>query len=89
MKTFPTDIAIRSAMIISMMLGGINIPSVPEAAMTPHDIAWLYPCRIIVGRAKAVIIVTDAPIIPVMAAKIVPITVTANANAPGTRFRST
>ena len=88
-NTFPTDIAIRSAMIISMILGGIRIPSVPDAAMTPVDKAWLYPWRIIVGRARAVIIVTEAPIMPVIAASIVPITVTASANAPGTFLRRT
>ena len=84
MNTLPTEIAIKSAIIISIILGGISIPSVPEAAITPVASAWLYPCRIIVGNARAVIIVTEAPIIPVIAANIVPITVTANASAPGT-----
>ena len=31
----PTEIDNRSAMITSMMLGGIRIPSVPDAAMVP------------------------------------------------------
>ena len=39
----PTEIAIKSAMIMSMILGGIKIPNVPEAAITPHESAWLYP----------------------------------------------
>ena len=47
---------------MSMILGGIKIPNVPEAAITPHDSEWLYPWRIIVGKASAVIIVTEAPI---------------------------
>ena len=41
MNTLPTEIAIRSAMMISMMLGGIRIPSVPDAAITPVESAWL------------------------------------------------
>ena len=40
-KTLPTEIAIRSAIIISIMLGGIRIPRVPDAAITPVDKAWL------------------------------------------------
>ena len=42
-----------------------------------------------VGSASAVIIVTDAPMIPVIAARMVPMMVTARASAPGTRFRIT
>jgi hypothetical protein len=42
-----------------------------------------------VGRARAVIMVTDAPMIPVMAARTVPMMVTARASEPGTFFRST
>ena len=41
MYTLPTDTDIRSAMMISMMLGGIRMPSVPEAAMVPQASAWL------------------------------------------------
>ena len=33
--------------------------------------------------------VTEAPMMPVMAARIVPMTVTASASAPGTRFSNT
>ena len=42
-----------------------------------------------VGSASAVIMVTDAPMMPVMAARIVPMMVTPSASAPGTRFSST
>ena len=35
MNTLPTDTASRSAMMMSMMLGGIRIPRVPDAAMVP------------------------------------------------------
>ncbi len=76
-------------MMISMMLGGMRMPSVPDAAMVPQASAWLYPCFIIVGSASAVIMVTDAPMIPVIAARIVPMMVTPSASAPGTRLRST
>ena len=86
MNTLPTETESRSAMMMSMMLGGIRMPSVPEAAMTPQDIAGLYFCLSMVGSASAVIIVTDAPMIPVMAARMVPMMVTPRASAPGTRF---
>ena len=33
----PTDIARRSAIITSIIEGGIKIPSVPEAAIVPVD----------------------------------------------------
>ena len=42
-----------------------------------------------VGRANNVIITTEAPMMPVVAAMIVPITVTESAKPPGTRFRTT
>ena len=89
MNTLPTETAIRSAMMMSMMLGGIRIPRVPEAAITPHESAGLYFCFSMVGSARAVIMVTDAPMIPVIAARMVPMMVTPSARAPGTRFRST
>ena len=41
MYTLPTDTDMRSAMMISMMLGGIRMPSVPAAAMLPQASAWL------------------------------------------------
>ena len=41
MKTLPTDTARRSAMMISMMLGGMRIPRVPDAAMVPQARPWL------------------------------------------------
>ena len=37
----PTETVSRSAMTISMMLGGMRMPSVPAAAIVPHDSAWL------------------------------------------------
>ena len=84
MKRLPTETCMISAIIINIILGGIRIPNVPDAAITPVARAWLYFCLIIGGNAKAVIIVTDAPIIPVIAARTVPITVTDIARPPGT-----
>ena len=75
--------------MINMMLGGIRKPSVPDAAIVPHDYEWRYRRRIMVGSANAVITVTDAPIMPVIAAKTVPMIVTAKANDPGTLFKRT
>ena len=42
-----------------------------------------------VGRARAVIIVTDAPMMPVIAARMVPMMVTAMASDPATPFKRT
>ena len=75
-------------MMTSMIEGGIRIPSVPEAAMVPVASFGLYPACSMVGRARSVIMTTDAPMMPVAAAKIVPIKVTASAKPPRTR-RST
>ena len=41
MNMLPTDTAIRSAMMINMMLGGMRMPSVPEAAMQPQESEFL------------------------------------------------
>ena len=57
--------------------------------MTPHESAGLYFCLSMVGSASAVIIVTDAPMMPVIAARMVPMMVTPRASAPGTRLRRT
>ena len=40
-NTSPADTDSRSAMMISMMLGGIRMPSVPEAAIVPQARPWL------------------------------------------------
>src|SRR5688572_17994305 len=37
----PTETVRRSAITISMMLGGMRMPSVPAAAMVPQESAWL------------------------------------------------
>ncbi len=42
-----------------------------------------------VGSASAVIMVTEAPMMPVIAASTVPMMVTASASAPGTFFNNT
>ena len=69
------------------MLGGINIPSVDDAAMVPNASVGLYPAFNIGGKAIKVITTTAAPMMPVIAAKIVAITVTDIAMPPGTRLR--
>ena len=68
----------------SMIDGGIKIPKVPEAAIVPVASEGLYLRSNITGKASKVIITTDAPIIPVVAAIMVPIIVTDKANPPGT-----
>ena len=41
MNNVPTETDSRSAIRISMMLGGMRMPSVPDAAMVPVARAWL------------------------------------------------
>ena len=75
MKRSPTESAIWSAMITSMIDGGIRIPSVPEAATTfpsPAS-AWNSPACIIDGSDSTPSRTTDAPMIPVEAARMIPI----------------
>ena len=76
-------------MMTSMMLGGIRMPSVPEAAIVPVASSVLYLRSIITGSAIRLIITTEAPMIPVVAARMVPMTVTASASPPGVRRNST
>ena len=80
----PTDIANKSAIITSIIDGGIKIPKVPDAAIVPVARDLSYFLSNITGNANSVIITTDAPIIPVVAAIIVPIIVTDKAKPPGT-----
>ena len=60
-----------------MMLGGISIPKVPPAQIKPADNLVSYPDLIIVLPAIIPSIVTEAPTIPVAAAKIVDTNITA------------
>ena len=76
-------------MTTSMMLGGMRMPSVPDAAIVPVASSMLYLRWIITGSAIRLIITTDAPMIPVVAARMVPMTVTARASPPGVRRSST
>ena len=80
MNNVPTEIANKSAIITNIIEGGIKIPKVPEAAIVPVDNDLSYFLSNITGNAKSVIITTEAPIIPVVAAIIVPIIVTDNAS---------
>ena len=70
-------------MITSMMDGGMRIPSVPADAMVPTASSLLYPRSSMVGSAMSVSITTEAPTMPVVAAMIVPISVTDMASPPG------
>ena len=72
-------------MITSMMLGGIRMPSVPDAAIVPVASSMLYLRCSMTGSAIRLIITTEAPMMPVVAARMVPITVTASASPPGVR----
>ena len=62
---------------------------VPEAAIVPVAKEGSYFLSNITGSANNVIITTEAPIIPVVAAIIVPIIVTERARPPGTFFNKT
>ena len=67
----------------------MRMPSVPAAQIVPQASAWSYFALSMWGRASTLISVTDAPMMPVIAAMIVPMTVTESARPPGTRFSST
>ena len=54
---------------MSIMLGGMRIPSDPPAQIVPQARRLLYPYFIINGKLKSPMVTTDAPIIPVQAAK--------------------
>ena len=56
---------------INIMEGGIKIPKVPPAVIVPAASLTLYPERLMVAPAIIPNSVTDAPTIPVAAAKIV------------------
>jgi hypothetical protein len=85
----PTGTTRRSPINTSIMLGGIKMPRVPEAAMVPVASAGEYLRWSITGKASSVSITTVAPTIPVVAAMIVPISVTESARPPGTRRNNT
>ena len=76
-------------MMTSMMLGGIRMPSVPDAAMVPVASSRLYSRSTMTGSAIRLIITTEAPMMPVVAARMVPMTVTASASPPGVRLSTT
>ncbi len=69
----------------SMMLGGMRIPRVPPAVMVPAASFTSYLDRFMVFAAMMPRMVTDAPTIPVAAAKIVETNSTAMNSAPRTR----
>ena len=68
----------------SITLGGMRIPKVPPAVMTPADMEAEYPLLLMVGPAIIPITVTEAPIIPVAAAKRVAVSRTPMYSDPAT-----
>ncbi len=76
-------------MMTSMIEDGIRIPSVPAEAIVPTASSLLKPRSIIAGKAMSVSITTEAPTMPVVAAMMVPISVTDIASPTGTRRMST
>ena len=65
-----TGISIIGPITTSMILGGINIPNVPPAVIVPAASLTLYFDLFIDFAAIIPKIVTEAPTIPVAAAKI-------------------
>ena len=65
--------------------GGIKIPNVPPAVIVPAASFTLYPDRVIVAPAIMPSSVTEAPTIPVAAAKMVETISTAINREPRTR----
>ena len=74
-------------MMISMIEGGIRMPSVPEAATTPAARRLSYPASSMIGREMVASSTTEAPTMPVEAASRMPISTTAMASPPLTRPR--
>ena len=72
-----TGISNTGPITTNIMLGGIKIPKVPPAQIRPAESLVSYPVLIIVFPAIIPKIVTDAPTIPVAAAKIVDTNITA------------
>ena len=69
----------------SIMDGGIKIPKVPPAVIVPAARRTSYLARVIVFAAIIPNIVTDAPTMPVAAAKIIATNNTAKYNEPRKR----
>jgi hypothetical protein len=65
-----------------MMEGGMRIPRQPDAATVPNAKDLLYFCFSIIGKDITPNNTTDAPIIPVEAARIIPIKATVMAKPP-------
>ena len=84
MNKSPTERFSWSAMMTSIMLGGMRIPRVPEAATVPRASDLSYPCRSMMGRERTPRSTTDAPMMPVEAARMMPITATEIARPPRT-----
>lgn len=59
----------------SIIGGGIRMPNVPETAVVPVAIDLEYPWSIMFGIAIRPSNTTDAPITPVEAARMIPITI--------------
>ena len=74
-----TDPPLRALrkVIPPLTLGGIRIPIVPPAQIVPADIFTSYPDLSIAGAAMSAMIVTEAPTIPVAAAKSVAVKIVA------------
>ena len=82
MNRSPTDSAIWSAIITNMIEGGIRMPNVPDAATTPEANVGAYFCSIMEGSDNTPSSTTDAPMMPVDAARMMPIMVTVIASPP-------
>jgi hypothetical protein len=63
--------------------GGMRMPSVPPAVITPADSLTLYPDFSIAGNASKPISVTTAPMMPVAVAKTAQVARVATASEPG------
>ena len=79
------DTSSTGPITINIIEGGINIPNVPPAVIVPAASCTLYPDLLIVAPAIMPNNVTDAPTMPVAAAKIVETINTAIYKEPRTR----
>ena len=81
-KSFPTETSAYAPIVTSMMEGGIRIPREPPAHTIPAESRWSYPHLSRIGMESIPIVTTDAPTMPVVAAKMVETTITAKPRPP-------
>ena len=82
----PMEVSVMTPYKIMAMLGGIKIPRVPPAAVTPKARRRSYPCRTISGTAIAPIVAAVTGLDPQTAENPVQAKIVPTASDPGMRW---